>query len=62
MTQSTTKTAIKKYIARNPNATMREIAEKVGVSHQTVDYHLRGLVLSGEVAPAKKKRWDVKRE
>ena len=55
-----TKSAILKYVAKHPNATMREIAGKVGVSHQTVDYHLRRLVLSGTVAPAPRKRWDVK--
>lgn len=45
-----TQIKIMKAIQKNPEITMREIQQKVGVSsHSTVDYHIKNLIISGHI-------------
>lgn len=52
--KKTTKDKIYEFICRRYGKngippTMREIARKIGTSHQTVDYHIRSLVVEGKL-------------
>lgn len=47
------------YLAKHPNATHREVGDKLDVCHSTIQYHIKKLILAGLIFPAPQKRWNV---